>query len=289
MNNNINLNLYKYFYEVAKYESFSKAANSLMISQPSLSYSIKVLEEQLNKQLFIRNNHKIYLTKDGEMIYNKLKNIFEELDSIINNNDDRILGKIVLGVRSSYAIYILPIYINKLNEIYPNLKVEFIIAKSNNLLKMLDNQEIDIMIDENKYSEKYKSFETYPFENIFFTTNKKEKDLENLKINIEYFKNNSLYLTKNNKISHFIIEKYPYIKTEIWESTPIMINKIKYDNSIGLVPKMLVLNDLKSGNLKEVEVDIEIPNSYMYITYLKKMENNKIKAVVDFFKEFKCY
>ena len=53
MNNNINLNLYKYFYEVAKYESFSKAANSLMISQPSLSYSIKVLEEQLNKQLFI--------------------------------------------------------------------------------------------------------------------------------------------------------------------------------------------------------------------------------------------
>lgn len=289
MNNNINLNLYKYFYEVAKYESFSKAANSLMISQPSLSYSIKVLEEQLNKQLFIRNNHKIYLTKDGEMIYNKLKNIFEELDSIINNNDDRISGKIVLGVRSSYAIYILPIYINKLNEIYPNLKVEFIIAKSNNLLKMLDNQEIDIMIDENKYSEKYKSFETYPFENIFFTTNKKEKDLENLKINIEYFKNNSLYLTKNNKISHFIIEKYPYIKTEIWESTPIMINKIKYDNSIGLVPKMLVLNDLKSGNLKEVEVDIEIPNSYMYITYLKKMENNKIKAVVDFFKEFKCY
>ena len=289
MNNNINLNLYKYFYEVAKYESFSKAANSLMISQPSLSYSIKVLEEQLNKQLFIRNNHKIYLTKDGEIIYNKLKNIFEELDSIINNNDDRISGKIVLGVRSSYAIYILPIYINKLNEIYPNLKVEFIIAKSNNLLKMLDNQEIDIMIDENKYSEKYKSFETYPFENIFFTTNKKEKDLENLKINIEYFKNNSLYLTKNNKISHFIIEKYPYIKTEIWESTPIMINKIKYDNSIGLVPKMLVLNDLKSGNLKEVEVDIEIPNSYMYITYLKKMENNKIKAVVDFFKEFKCY
>ena len=289
MNNNINLNLYKYFYEVAKYESFSKAANSLMISQPSLSYSIKVLEEQLNKQLFIRNNHKIYLTKDGEMIYNKLKNIFEELDSIINNNDDRISGKIVLGVRSSYAIYILPIYINKLNEIYPNLKVEFIIAKSNNLLKMLDNQEIDIMIDENKYSEKYKSFETYPFENIFFTTNKKEKDLENLKINIEYFKNNSLYLTKNNKISHFIIEKYPYIKTEIWESTPIMINKIKCDNSIGLVPKMLVLNDIKSGNLKEVEVDIEIPNSYMYITYLKKMENNKIKAVVDFFKEFKCY
>ena len=44
MNLNINLNLYKYFYEVAKYNSYTKAAESLMISQPSLSYSIKVLE-----------------------------------------------------------------------------------------------------------------------------------------------------------------------------------------------------------------------------------------------------
>ncbi len=144
--NNINLNLYRYFLEVAKYESFSKAANSLMISQPSLSYSIKVLEEQLNKQLFIRNNHKISLTNDGLEIFNKLKNIFAELDSITNNN--LLSGKVILGVRSAYASYILPFYINELNKIYPDLKIEFFIAKSNNLLKMLNNQEIDIMIDE---------------------------------------------------------------------------------------------------------------------------------------------
>ena len=50
MNLNINLNLYKYFYEVAKYNSYTKAAESLLISQPSLSYSIKVLETQLEKK-----------------------------------------------------------------------------------------------------------------------------------------------------------------------------------------------------------------------------------------------
>ena len=58
---NINLNLYKYFYEVAKHDSFTKAAEELMISQPSLSYSVKVLEEQLDYKLFNRNKGKILL------------------------------------------------------------------------------------------------------------------------------------------------------------------------------------------------------------------------------------
>ena len=51
---NIDLNTYKTFYVVAKYESFSKAANELCISQPAVSYSIKKLEEELNSKLFIR-------------------------------------------------------------------------------------------------------------------------------------------------------------------------------------------------------------------------------------------
>lgn len=287
MNNNINLNLYRYFYEVAKYESFSKAANSLMISQPSLSYSIKVLEEQLNKQLFIRNNHKISLTNEGLEIYNKLKKIFVELDSIANN--DELSGKVILGVRSAYASYILPFYINELNKIYPDIKIEFFIAKSNNLLKMLNNQEIDIMIDEDKYFGEYESNETYPFENILFTTNKKYNELKDTKLDIKYFDNEFLYLTRYNKITKVIMEKYTSIKTKIVESTPIMVEKIKNDNSIGLVPKMLLMNDLASGNLKELKTDIEIPSSYMYTTYLKKLENKKIRAVVDFFKEYKYF
>ena len=49
--NNIDLNAYKTFYVVAKWESFSKAASELYISQPAVSYSIKKLEEELNTKL----------------------------------------------------------------------------------------------------------------------------------------------------------------------------------------------------------------------------------------------
>ena len=52
---NINFELYKTFYSVAKNQNITKAARELMISQPAVSKSIKTLEKQLNCSLFIRN------------------------------------------------------------------------------------------------------------------------------------------------------------------------------------------------------------------------------------------
>ena len=152
MNLNINLNLYKYFYEVAKYNSYTKAAESLMISQPSLSYSIKVLETQLEKKLFVRENNKIKLTNDGENLYNRLDQIFKQFEDT-NENDD-YKGKVTLGVRSAYAFKVLPFYIYEFSKLHPNLEIDFIIGRSEKLLSLLENKQIDILIDEKKKTRK---------------------------------------------------------------------------------------------------------------------------------------
>ena len=59
---NINFELYKTFYSVAKNQNITKAAKELMISQPAVSKAIKTLEEQLNCSLFIRNKYGVTLT-----------------------------------------------------------------------------------------------------------------------------------------------------------------------------------------------------------------------------------
>ena len=60
---NINLELYKTFYYVAKNESITRAASELLISQPAISKAIKTLEEQLNTPLFIRKRDGVKLTE----------------------------------------------------------------------------------------------------------------------------------------------------------------------------------------------------------------------------------
>ena len=67
---NINLNLYKTFYDVAKYGSISKAAKYGFTSQPAISKSIKKLEDELRTQLFYRNLNGVELTDKGkELLY----------------------------------------------------------------------------------------------------------------------------------------------------------------------------------------------------------------------------
>ena len=67
---NINLNLYKTFYDVAKYGSFSKASEFTFTSQPAISKSIKKLEKELGVQLFYRTINGVQLTDKGkELLY----------------------------------------------------------------------------------------------------------------------------------------------------------------------------------------------------------------------------
>ena len=147
--NNINLNLYKYFFQVAKYESYTKAAQELMISQPSLSYSIKVLEEQLGIKLFKKEKNHILLTNEGKNLYTQLIAVFEILDNINNDGDD-VSGNITLGIRPAFAEETFPIYMHELNKLYPNLHIDYVTGESGQLKKLLYNHEIDILIDEDK-------------------------------------------------------------------------------------------------------------------------------------------
>lgn len=68
-NNNINLNLYRVFYYVAKEKSITGAAKRLYISQPAISKSLKKLEEELSVELFSRNLNGVELTEEGNILF----------------------------------------------------------------------------------------------------------------------------------------------------------------------------------------------------------------------------
>ena len=63
------LDYYRIFYYVAKYKSFSKAAEILMSNQPNITHFMNNLENQLGCRLFIRSRHGVTLTPEGEMLY----------------------------------------------------------------------------------------------------------------------------------------------------------------------------------------------------------------------------
>ena len=87
----------KYFVAVAKSKSFSKAADALHITQPTLSKVVKSLEKQLDITLFHRSARKSELTDAGEVVYEqaiKILNLVDELDIVLEDVTHLKKGKI---------------------------------------------------------------------------------------------------------------------------------------------------------------------------------------------------
>ena len=278
--NNINMNLLKYFYYVAKYNSYTKAAEELLISQPSLSYSIKVLENQIDKQLFIRGK-KLELTTYGKYLYDEVEKMMKIFDDMMNEDD--IKGTVTIGIRLQYSNKILPKYISELSKIYPNLNIEYYEGRSNQLEKALKNNEIDLLIDEYEYDGIYESFIQLDDELVLIST----------KPNLTVDLNNNNYkigIVKRNKITNEVYKKYPDIDFIEFQSTPMMLEYMNKNEDVLCINPRSVVNDLLLDNkLYEVKNNFDLPHAYMYITYNKKIKNKNILAVCDFFKEHSFY
>ena len=76
----MNLNQLYYFRELAEQRKYTKAAENLFISQPTLSVSIKQLEEELNCKLFKHSGRYVVLTKYGRQFYNTVVSALATLD-----------------------------------------------------------------------------------------------------------------------------------------------------------------------------------------------------------------
>ena len=94
------LRLLTYFLAVAREETISGAAQTLHISQPTLSRQLADFEEELGVKLFIRGNRKITLTEDGVFLRNKAQEIIDLIDkteNTIKNKDEIISGDVYIG------------------------------------------------------------------------------------------------------------------------------------------------------------------------------------------------
>ena len=81
------MNLYhlRYFSTLAHIEHYTKAADILAITQPSLSYAISTLEEELGVKLFEKNGRNVTLTKYGKVFLNNVEEVLNRLDSSVNS------------------------------------------------------------------------------------------------------------------------------------------------------------------------------------------------------------
>lgn len=277
---NINLNLYKTFYDVAKCGSISQAAKSCYTSQPAISKSIKKLEEELDTQLFYRNLSGVELTDKGrellyfvEKSYNNL--IIAERSMLETENLER--GKLSIGMPSNIGSFFLFDKIMDFHQKFPNIEITIITGSTSNLINLLDTHKVDFVIDTSpinvRLDEGMKVTKLKAVQYCFIvkkdTRILETSDITSLKDLVKYPLILPISGTANrNDLDNILKDNNINIQNVInIHTSEMIISAVKKDLGIGYVIYNLVENEIKSNEIEVLNIKEKLPTVDINIVY----------------------
>jgi DNA-binding transcriptional LysR family regulator len=145
----INLELYKVFYYVAKNLSFSQASKALFISQSAVSQGIRALETKLNTPLFIRSTKKVILTPEGKLLFEHIEpamNLIMNGHLSLQENPSLTKGKLHVGASDTICKYYLIPYLKQFHELYPNVHLRVTNRTSTACVDLLKQGTVDFIV-----------------------------------------------------------------------------------------------------------------------------------------------
>lgn len=135
-----------YFLAIARLGSFQAATLELHLTQPSLSKSIKILEDCLETKLFHRHSKGVTLTPEGEVLYREGLKLIQQADGItreLANPKDPFADTIRIGTYDSMLIYFWSSFLKKFSKRHPNLRFEIKTMRSRDIQKAIEEDDLD--------------------------------------------------------------------------------------------------------------------------------------------------
>ncbi|MGY3617260.1 LysR substrate-binding domain-containing protein [Bradyrhizobium sp. USDA 10063] len=139
----------RYFDALARHGHFGRAAEACAITQPALSMQIKELEEALGGVLLERSARQVVLTKFGEELAQRVREILrsvDELGDFARASRDQLVGRLRIGMIPTIAPYLLPKVISNLTQIHPELDIHVRETVTPKLIKELGEGRLDTAI-----------------------------------------------------------------------------------------------------------------------------------------------
>ncbi len=146
---NLTLKQLRYVEALARHGHFGRAADACAISQPALSMQIKELEESLGTDLFERGARQVRLTRFGEEFASRIRDILravDELADLARASQDRLAGRLRIGVIPTVAPYLLPAIIENLTRQHDELDIQVRETLTAKLIQELAEGRLDTAI-----------------------------------------------------------------------------------------------------------------------------------------------
>lgn len=147
----------KVFYTVARLLSFTKAAETLHMTQPAVTFQVRQLEEHFDTRLFDRTHNRVTLTDVGQVVYEVAERIFElydEMERRVREMTGEMGGSLNIGASTTIAENMLPALLGQFKKKHPDINLRLKVGNTEAVVSMVEHNAIDLGIVEGTVSNK---------------------------------------------------------------------------------------------------------------------------------------
>ncbi|GAB3946832.1 LysR family transcriptional regulator [Spirosoma harenae] len=284
------------FLEVARLLSFTKASQTLFLSQSAISKHIKSLEYFYKTGLFERHGTSISLTPAGQALYTKLLEagqLQEELHQELQQINENFLPptKLAVGSSTTISLYVLPPVLSAYLQRYPHIQINVLNRNSNNIQNALLAHDIDVGIVEAMSQINTLTYTPFMTDDVLAVCSAKSPFRERI-LSLSDLPTIPLAIRENGSGTLAVIEAelakrglgLPSLRILIrLGGTEALKNFVLADTCLAFLPKRAILKELVAGELVEVPIrDLMIQRTFYFIQR-KGTENNRlVSAFIQF-------
>lgn len=264
----VKLELYRVFKEVAEVGNITAAAQALYISQSAVSQSIKQLEHDLQTRLFARNSRGVTLTAEGQMLYEYVRSamgLLETGEEKLSQTRELQMGKLIIGASDTVTSQFLLPYLDSFHKQHPAIHIQIVSGRSHKVLGLLRSGKVDIAFastpTDTSSLDIHPCFSTHA---IFMAGAEYPCDFDHV-YSLEEIAAFPLILLERKASSRLFLERYflqnglrlnPEIELG---ARSLLVDLAAIGFGVAGVTEEFVHRELKSGRLKKLKTDFDIP------------------------------
>jgi DNA-binding transcriptional LysR family regulator len=275
------------FLEVARQLSFTKAGQTLFLSQSAVSKQVKALEEHYKTGLFERLGNSVILTPAGELLYRKLlvaKQLQHELHQEFTELSPDFSPQVpmVIGASTTISLYVIPPVLSAYLGQYPNTQLTLKNRNSENILKALLEHEIDLGIIEGIHKVSNVTYTPLLTDEVvavcsgrnpLYRQELEARDLLRVPVALRETGSGTLAVLEEALAEKHIKATDLPVKVRLG-GTEALKNFVRVDTCLAFLPRQSVMKELASGELMEVKVrDLNLVRHFDFVQR-KGTENN---------------
>lgn len=277
----------KTFVTLAEVKNFTKTAEILLMSQPSVSLHIKNLENEFQTKLFVRSPKTLKITPTGEILYDRAKQmitIYEQTRQDILEHHHSIKGELKIGASFTIGEYILPSLLYDLQKDYPELELQVVIGNTEEIVQAVRLYQVDIGLIEGQTNEKELSVHAFMEDELFIVSANTHKLASKDEVTITDLQNQA-WVTREvgsgtrEYLNHVIRSNGLKVKSFLTISSNQGIKETIINGmGLSLLSRSVIERDLQQGNLSIIPLKNQSFNrtlSYVFSPIMQDKKNVK--------------